>query len=119
MVKKNDICGAIKRIGICGNPIINNGVESSGFCEHCWNSTIVEQHKHYFELRAEGYDKIPAAVLAHILHDENTARKLRSSVIVESKRRKYANSEASADDLIKPAKSLGWVAPVNGDTYGG
>jgi hypothetical protein len=116
MVKKNDICAAVKRVGICGNALVGNGVQNSGFCVECWNATIVDQHKHYEALRNEGYDKVEAGVEAGLFHASRGKSAVRNNVIAEARAPKYRGIDTSADDLIKPVTNLGWVAPVKETT---
>lgn len=59
-------CQAVQRVGVCGNPITNGGVNSSGFCEECWNQDIVTAHELYHACREDGMTRIEAIEKAMI-----------------------------------------------------
>jgi hypothetical protein len=63
---RDDYCRGLLETTVCQAPIIEKGVNGSGFCECCWYPSIEEDYTKYKLHRKEGYGRTDAAIMAGI-----------------------------------------------------
>lgn len=92
-------CQAVQHVGVCGNPIKNNGVNDSGFCEECWTVDIVTAHELYRECRKDGMTREEAIVHAMINTKDSNGADVVVPIRVKKARHLLDNDERMYESI--------------------